>query len=269
MKRIWNKFFIKRMKMARLPYMLYQPYKWLIFLPLFVLATVFFIMLGILIFLFFDSNMASRTTGVWWSRFACFTTPICVTVRGRDNVAKGQSYVVAANHVSLYDILVLYGFLKIDIKWAMKVELLRIPLFGLAGKLGGNIYIDRSNPTAAYATLRAAKEKLIGGISLMMLPEGTRSRTGQLLPFKSGAFVISSELNLPILPVSIIGTSKILPPDTFNLFPGRVMMIIHPSMDPDDFAGDIEAFKTAIRDVIQGGIIRYENDLLANQENRG
>lgn len=244
--------------------MLYQPYKWLIFLPLFVLATVFFILLGMLILLFSDSNTISRTTGVWWSRFLCFITPIRVTVHGRNNVVQGQSYVIAANHVSLFDILVLYGFLGIDIKWVMKVELLKIPLFGLAGRLGGNIYIDRSNPAVAYASLRAAKEKLANGVSLMMLPEGTRSRTVRLQPFRSGAFVISSELNLPVLPVSVVGTAKILPPDTLNLFPGHVTMIIHPSIHPDDFAGDIDAFKTAVWDTIQEGIGRHENDLPAN-----
>lgn len=250
--------------MAKLLYILYQPYKWLIFLPIVILSTVFFILLGMCILLFSESNTASRTTGVWWSRFICFITPIRVTVLGRDNVAKKQSYVVTANHQSLYDILVLYGFLGIEIKWAMKIELRRIPLFGLAGTLGGNIYIDRSDPAAAYASLLAAKEKLVKGVSLMMLPEGTRSRTGKLGPFKSGAFVLSSELNLPVLPVSIIGTAKVLPPDTLRLFPGHVTMIIHAPMYPDDFAGNIEALKTAARDVIQESNNRYGRDSLTD-----
>ena len=245
------------MKVTKPLYILYQPYKWLIFLPFFILSIVFFILLGMLILVFTDPNTTSRTTGVWWSRFSCFMTPIRVTVLGRDNIAKGQSYIIAANHSSLYDILVLYGFLGIDIKWAMKVELRRIPLFGLAGKLGGNIYIDRSDPSAAYASLLAAKERLVNGVSLMMLPEGTRSRTGELLPFKSGAFILSSELNLPVLPVSIIGTAKILPPDTLKLYPGRVTMIIHPPMHLDDFTGNIEDFKKATRDIIQKGIYQY------------
>ncbi|MGD0275290.1 MAG: lysophospholipid acyltransferase family protein [Syntrophales bacterium] len=207
------------MIITKLLYALYQPYKWLVFLPIFILSTVFFILFGMLILVFTDSNTTSRTAGVWWARFICFITPIRVTVLGRDNVIREQSYIVAANHNSLYDILILYGFLGIDIKWAMKVELRRIPLFGLAGKLGGNIYIDRPDPAASYASLRAAKETLVKGVSLMMLPEGTRSRRGELRPFKNGAFILSSELSLPILPVSIIGTAKVLPPNTLKLFP--------------------------------------------------
>ena len=123
---------------------LYQPYKWLIFIPLFVLSTIFFIFLGIVFIFLSGPDAAHRIAGRGWARFNCFITPIKVVGIGRENIVAHQSYVVVANHQSLFDIFLLWGFLGIDTRWVIKKELRKIPLFGLAGKLGGNIYIDRA-----------------------------------------------------------------------------------------------------------------------------
>jgi 1-acyl-sn-glycerol-3-phosphate acyltransferase len=244
--------------MRRFLWILYQPYKWLIFLPLLALSTVFFVCLGILIVFLFDDKVANRTTGVWWSRFNAYATPISVTVIGKENIDRKQSYVVVPNHQSSFDIFVLYGWLGIDIKWVMKQELRKIPFFGLAGEKGGNIYIDRSNPKAAYASLEKAREKLVDGTSLIMLPEGTRSRTGQLGEFKKGAFKLALDLDIPILPVTIANTRNILPPKSFNLFPGRATMIIHKPVALSAYSSDtLDRFITDVRGIIQRGLDQY------------
>ncbi|RJP34062.1 MAG: 1-acyl-sn-glycerol-3-phosphate acyltransferase [Actinobacteria bacterium] len=238
-----------------LPWLLYQPYKWLIFLPLLILSTCFFVGLGAVFVFLFDDRVANRTTGVWWSRFNSFITPMRVTVTGRENIGKGQSYIVASNHQSSYDIFVLFGWLGIDLKWVIKTELKRYPVFGYAVEKGGNIVIDRSNPKEAYRSLEKARQKATGGTSIIMLPEGTRSRTGELGEFKKGAFVLARDLGLPILPVTITGTREILPPKTLDLFPGRATMKIHAPVDIDEYDDEsLDRLSRDVRDIIQRGL---------------
>jgi 1-acyl-sn-glycerol-3-phosphate acyltransferase len=236
---------------------IYQLYVWLIVIPLLILSTIFFVLLGVIVVVLFGDKVAHRTTGVWWARFNSYITPMRMTVLGRQNIQKGQSYVVVSNHQSSYDIFVLYGWLGIDIKWVMKKELRKVPVFGFAGKMGGNIYIDRSSPTAAYASLEAAKKKLVEGTSVVILPEGTRSKTGEIGPFKKGAFVLATDLGMPILPVSISGTRSILPPGTLKLFPGRAVMEIHRPVSVSQKDRDrIDDTVEQVRDMIKSGFER-------------
>jgi 1-acyl-sn-glycerol-3-phosphate acyltransferase len=239
----------------RMLHLLYQPYKYLVFAPLLVLSTCFFVGLGVVFIFLFDDKVANRTTGVWWSRFNAFITPMRVTVTGRENIVKNQSYVVVSNHQSSYDIFVLFGWLGIDLKWVIKTELTKYPVFGYATEKGGNIIIDRSNPKEAYKSLEKARQKITGGTSIIMLPEGTRSRTGELGKFKKGAFVLARDLNLPILPVTITGTRKILPPKTLDLFPGRADMKIHAPVDINDYDEvSLDRLIDDVKEIIRKGL---------------
>jgi 1-acyl-sn-glycerol-3-phosphate acyltransferase len=240
---------------SRLLWLLYQPYKYLIFLPLLILSTCFFVGLGVIFIVIFDDRVANRTAGVWWSRFNAFITPMRVTVIGRENITEHQSYIVASNHQSSYDIFVLFGWLGIDLKWVIKKELKKYPVFGYATEKGGNIIIDRSNPKEAYTSLEKARQKITGGTSIIMLPEGTRSRTGKLGEFKKGSFWLAQELNLPILPVTITGTRKILPPKTLDLFPGRAIMRLHAPVEVNAYGEDeMERLINDVREIIRGGL---------------
>ncbi len=234
---------------------LYQPYKWLVFGPLLVLSTCFFVGLGIIILPFVGDKVVNRTVLVWWARFNCLMTPVRVTVVGRENIEKHQSYIVVSNHQSLYDSLVLVGWLRIDLKWVIKNELRKFPVFGYAAEKGGQILLDRSSHEAACGTLQKAKDKIEGGTSIVILPEGTRSRTGQMGEFKKGAFWLARNMNLPILPVTIINTRRILPPDTLDLFPGRVMLKIHEPIDAGEYGEEsFDRLIGDVRNVIQSGL---------------
>ncbi len=242
----------------RILYIIYQRYKWIIFFPLFVFSTVLFVAFGVVMVYLFDDRVANATAGVWWARFNSYITPMWVSVIGRGHIEKNQSYVIVSNHQSSFDIFVLYGWLGIDIKWVMKKELRKVPVFGYAGKMGGNIYIDRSNKRAAYESLKRARERLVGGTSVIVLPEGTRSRTGQLGEFKKGAFVMAMELGIPMLPITIVNTRNILPPKTLRLFPGRAKLIIHEPVDSTQYSHDtIEGFISDVKKVVQDGLDKY------------
>ncbi len=246
---------VKRGPLRRTLRLLYQPYKWLLFLPLLILSTCFFVGLGVIIIFILNDRVANRTTGVWWARFNSFITPMLVTVLGREHIEKKKSYIVVSNHQSHYDIFVLYGWLGIDLKWVIKKELRKVPVFGYAAEKGGNVLIDRSNPKEAYADLERARSRITGGTSLIILPEGTRSRDGSLGEFKKGAFQIALDLGLPILPVSITGTRRILPPGTFDLFPGRAVMRIHEPVEASRYdKSSLDRLIAEVRERIRKGI---------------
>ncbi|MCE5210528.1 MAG: 1-acyl-sn-glycerol-3-phosphate acyltransferase [Deltaproteobacteria bacterium] len=213
-------------KKDRITRISYQPYKWLFILPLLITTT---LICGI--FAIFSALLFTPRTGgsfaVLWARINSFFTPMTVHVTGAENIEPGMSYVITSNHQSLYDIYVLYGWLGLDFKWVMKKELETVPVLGLACKVLGHIFIDRSDTKNAVETINAAKTKIVDGTSVLFFPEGTRSSDGKIGPFKKGAFKMAIDLGIPVLPVTINGTRNILPKGSLDLMPGGVTMIIH------------------------------------------
>jgi len=241
--------------MRTLLYILYQPYKWLVFVPFLVISTLFWGTVAVVIATTLSPRLASTTCGVWWSRLNSLLTPMFVSVRGREHIDKKQSYVIVSNHQSHYDVFVLYGWLGIDFKWVMKKELRKLPALGIACEKVGHIYIDRSNPETAIASLAKAKKRIVNGTSVLFFPEGTRSISGKLGEFKKGAFVMALDLGIPILPITILDTRKILPPRTANLFPGRARMVIHKPIDVSGYGKEqIAELITLARQAIQAGL---------------
>ena len=133
-------------------------------------------------------------------------------VVGRENLGtEGESFLVMSNHQSLYDIPVLFHVLGANLRMITKAELFAVPIFGPAMKAAGFISIDRSNRARALESLEIAKQKIAEGLNVWIAPEGTRSKTGALLPFKKGGFNLAIEAGLRVLPVTLRGTRDILP----------------------------------------------------------
>lgn len=208
----------------------FQSYKWLFFAPYFALNTVVVCSL-ITQACKINPRWANRILASYWAKSSLLLTPACVKVTGRENICEGQSYVVVANHTSQYDILALYGWLGIELKWVMKEELRKVPTLGTACAAMGHVFIDRAKPKAAAMALKKGQEDLMPGESLIFFPEGSRSNNGAIGGFKRGAFVCAKELNLPILSITIKGSEKILPSNTLDLMPGKVEIIIHPPIE--------------------------------------
>jgi 1-acyl-sn-glycerol-3-phosphate acyltransferase len=166
-----------------------------------------------------------------WSRFTCYFTFVRIEVEGRENIDKNQSYVFVANHQSFYDIFAIYGWLNIPFKWVMKKELEKAPIIGIACKSAGHIFISRNQGKAALKSIEEAKKKLINGLSVVIFPEGSRTPNGEIGTFKRGAFQIATDLQLPIIPISIIGAFDVMSKHTFNITPGKIKMIIHKEID--------------------------------------
>jgi 1-acyl-sn-glycerol-3-phosphate acyltransferase len=236
-------------------FIIYQPYKWLVFVPWLILTTLFFGALTVVLVFLTNPRFASFIGGAVWSRLNSYMTPMFVSVFGRENIDKRQSYVIVSNHQSHYDIFVLYGWLGVDFRWVMKQDLRKIPGLGIGCEKIGHIFIDRTDRNKAIAAINAAKGSIVNGTSVIFFPEGTRSMNGNLGTFKMGAFKMALDLGIPILPVTIIGTREILPPKTINLLPGRVRMIIHKPIDISGYSNDnlnelVQEAKKVIRDVL-------------------
>jgi 1-acyl-sn-glycerol-3-phosphate acyltransferase len=172
-----------------------------------------------------------------WARAVVQNAHIELRVHGREHLGHGQTYLVMSNHQSLYDIPVLFEAVGPNIRMITKRELFRVPVFGNALAAGGFISIDRSDRHAAIVSLEHARQLLASGTHVWIAPEGTRSRTGQLLPFKKGAFYLALEALLPILPVTLRGTRDALPAKGLRSTAGaRVDVTFHASIHPGPYA---------------------------------
>jgi 1-acyl-sn-glycerol-3-phosphate acyltransferase len=241
--------------MRRLLVIGYQPYKWLIYLPFLIISTGIFSILAILLATLINQKIGSRIGGALWARLNGSLIPLFVKVIGRENIGKNQSYVIVANHQSLVDVLVLYGWLGIDFRWVLKQELRKIPGLGLGCEKVGHIYIDRSDHQKAIASINAAKSKIVNGTSVVFFPEGTRRASGKPMEFKKGAFVFAIETGVPLLPVTIVNTGHILPPHTVNLLPGSVKLIIHKKIDVTGYTTqNLDALMSQARNAILAGL---------------
>jgi 1-acyl-sn-glycerol-3-phosphate acyltransferase len=195
-----------------------------------------------------------------WCKKVVRHTGMNITVEGRDNAKPGTTYLVMSNHQSHYDVPVLFYVLGPNLRMITKVELFKIPIFGEAIKQAGFIAIDRSNRQRAIESLRVAKQKLASGVHVWIAPEGTRSKTGALLPFKKGGFNLAIEADLPILPVSIQGTREALRAKGMRTRPGaKISVRISPPIDPSRHPGkDLKARRdplmAEVRKAIESGL---------------
>lgn len=205
---------------------LYQPWKWLVAIPVAVLATVVCGTLVVIGASIFGPKVAGHL-GPVWARVIAWFTPVRIEFSGREHIVPGQSYVIVANHLSMYDIIALYGWLGLDFRWVIKAELRKAPFIGSGCAALGHVFVDRKNTDAARAAIDEVRSKISNGTCIIFFAEGTRSSSGQLLPFKKGAFRMAVDLDLPVLPITLRKTNEVLPNKTLDLMPGKIEMIFH------------------------------------------
>jgi 1-acyl-sn-glycerol-3-phosphate acyltransferase len=239
---------------------LYAPYAWLVFGPILAIVTTLCGTLAMAVGMF--SHRAAFWFGVPWGWIICRANWTSVRVLGRENAVPGQAYVILCNHMSLIDVPSIYGHWPRQFRWVMKQELRRVPFIGWASAVLGCLFIDRRDRASAIASLQRARPLLDQGISVFFFPEGTRSRTGRLQPFKKGGFVLAQDTGLPILPISVSGSFPILPGGSRGLLPGRITISIHPPI-PTSGTGpeDRPRLIQMVRDAIVSGLEPRERPL--------
>ncbi len=146
-----------------------------------------------------------------------------LNVTGIDNLNLKKTYIFVSNHSSQFDIPAVQYSVPHKFSIVYKKELGKIPLFGWQMRLGPYIMIDRQNVENALHSIERAKKLMSGkGVSVLLFAEGTRSKTGEVQPFKRGAFYLASRVGYPIIPVSISGADKILPKGKFRIKRGTI-----------------------------------------------
>lgn len=241
--------------MKRIAFWLYQVYALFLFYPFGLLFTLLAGWVTVVVAWVSSPRIASRYIASNWAKVICWLTPVGVTVEGAENADPLKTYVVVCNHQSQYDIFLVYGWLKLDLKWVLKAELRKAPGVGIGCEKAGHIFVDRSNPENARKSVKEALDDVGDGVGVLFFAEGTRSTDGKLRPFKKGAFRVASSQKLPILPVTIIGTRDIQKPKSLLIFPGKVRMVIHPAIEVDsDEPEDIRELMSQTRAAIASAL---------------
>jgi 1-acyl-sn-glycerol-3-phosphate acyltransferase len=234
---------------------LYPLWMWLAYIPLAVLTTLISALIAVPLALLVSPRLANLKVAALWGRILTWLVPVRVEIEGLDSIDPDRSYVVVANHQSQFDIPVVYGFSGLDLRWVAKAEVGRIPFVAAGCRAIGHIFINRSDPDQARSAINRAVERLKPGTGLMFFPEGTRSRSGQLMPFKKGAFRVAIDQQLPVLPVTITGTRDILPADSLRLRPGRVRLKFHAPVSTEGMgAGQVGELRRRVHGIIESGL---------------
>jgi 1-acyl-sn-glycerol-3-phosphate acyltransferase len=211
-----------------------------------------FLFLPILVSAFLSStgNLAFSLARIWaWGILK--STGVRPDVTGKEHIDKKQSYVIIANHQSHFDAPAIVLTLGIQIRWIAKVELLKIPLFGYALYASRHIFIDRSDRGKAIERIRDGVKRLPPGASILFFAEGTRSPNGAIHEFKKGGFITAIDNGLPILPVTINGSSNILPKKSLVYSSGSIGVVVgHPISTQDYTLDQLEELMQKTKDVI-------------------
>ncbi|MDX2379579.1 MAG: lysophospholipid acyltransferase family protein [Acidimicrobiia bacterium] len=168
-----------------------------------------------------------------------------------------QPYVVVANHESFVDIL-LISHLQTEMKWMSKIEIMKIPGLGWMMRLARDIPLTRGDSTSGAAALAASTERLESGVSVMIFPEGTRSKTGEMRKFRAGAFKIAIDGQYPILPLAVHGTRDALRKNDWRLGDADAEVRV---LDPISTAGMTMDDLPALRDQVRKAIASARADL--------
>jgi 1-acyl-sn-glycerol-3-phosphate acyltransferase len=180
-----------------------------------------------------------------WSWLILATTGVDVTVEGLERVVPGKTYVFVANHQSIYDIPCLFWNIPFQLRIIAKESLGSFPMLGPHLKRTGHMLVDRSKPDRS-GIFGWASRLTSNGLSLIVFPEGTRSRTGMMAKFKGGSIMLAMQAGLPIVPISVIGSRHVMKKGELTTRPGHVRLIVH---EPIETAANAEPSIEQVREL--------------------
>jgi 1-acyl-sn-glycerol-3-phosphate acyltransferase len=185
-----------------------------------------------------------------WSRLILATTGVRVDVTGLERLEPGRTYVFVSNHQSIYDIPILFWSLPYQLRIIAKESLGKFPFLGWHLRRTGHMLVDRRRPDRARI-FDWASRLTSDGLSLIVFPEGTRSRDGHVARFKGGSFLLALQAGLPVVPLSIIGSRHVMLKGRLATYPGAVRLVVHDPIDTRELSGlDPKEFGERVRRVI-------------------
>ena len=172
----------------------------------------------------------------WWAKIQLLVSGVRVEVRGVEHLDRETPYIYMSNHQGSYDIFALLSCLPVQFRWIAKKELFAIPILGWAMGAANYISIDRSGRRKALESIERAASKIKGGVSVVIFPEGTRSRDGSIQPFKRGGFTLALKSGVPIIPITINGSRDVMPRDSMRVRPGEIRVSIDRAIQTTPFS---------------------------------
>lgn len=200
-----------------------------LFLAVFIPLTFLFAASAIVCTLIDGSGRAYAFHARLWAHLSLAMAGVKVDLRGGEHIPDGP-VIFMSNHQSNFDILALLATMPRQFYWIAKKELFDIPVFGYSMRRGGYIPLDRSDGRKALKSMDNAAAIIRAGKSVVMFPEGTRSKDRQLLPFKRGGFLLALKAGVPVVPVTINGSGRINPAGRTRLYRGDIRITLHPSI---------------------------------------
>jgi 1-acyl-sn-glycerol-3-phosphate acyltransferase len=174
-----------------------------------------------------------------WASWAIWASGSRIQVEGMEYLRDDRPQIIASNHQSWYDVFALASIIPKRYRFIAKEELRRIPLFGLAWASAGHISIDRKDRSKAIRALDEAAELMRDDHSAVVIfPEGTRSPTGELLPFKKGAFMMALRTGIEIVPAAVLGSRAVLKKGDWRVRAGRIIVRFGPPIDSSQYDED-------------------------------
>jgi 1-acyl-sn-glycerol-3-phosphate acyltransferase len=180
----------------------------------------------ILSFFYKDDNIIHRRIAIPWAKIFLKVCGVKVEVKGAENVNRDLPCIYMSNHQSYFDIFTLLAGLPADFKFIMKKSLMRIPLLGTTMRRAGYLSVDRRDMKSAIISMDAAAEKIRNGASILVFPEGTRSKDGHLQGFKKGGFHTAFKAGCNIVPIAILNSRDIVPKGSLRIKKGTIKMSI-------------------------------------------
>jgi 1-acyl-sn-glycerol-3-phosphate acyltransferase len=195
-----------------------------------------------------------------WSRLILVTTGVHVEVAGLERLLPGRTYLFASNHQSIYDTPIIFWSLPYQLRIIAKESLGQFPFLGWHLRRTGHMLVDRKRLDRAMFSW--ASSLTSQGLSLIVYPEGTRSRDGRVNRFKGGSFYLALKSGMPVVPISVVGSRHIMLKGRLATYPGRVRLVVH---EPIDTRGleetDPKEFGERIRRIIAPDV---ESDVTAD-----
>ncbi len=185
-----------------------------------------------------------------WSRLILRTTGVRVDVVGMERLVPGRTYLFVANHQSIYDIPILFWALPYQLRIIAKESLGRFPFLGWHLRRTGHMLVDRRRPDRTAISSWVSRLAWTG-LSLIVFPEGTRSRGGRVGRFKGGGFYLALEAGMPVVPLSVIGSRHVMLKGRLATYPGHVRLVVHDPIDTSALSGtDPKTFGEQVRQIL-------------------
>lgn len=212
----------------------------------------------LLMLLAFNRRIPVVMARTCWAPGILWACGVKVKVEGKEHVVASEPHVYVCNHLSYLDIPVLFRVLPVNLYFVAKKEISWVPFIGWYMAATGMIFIDRGNRARAIESLARAGKLIKGGKNVLMFPEGTRSRHGEVGEFKKGPFMLAAQAEVGVVPVALNGTGSIWKAGTFSIRPGEVKVGI--GMPVESAKRDLTAVIQEVREQVvvlkEGGVLQ-------------